>query len=95
MKKIVLASIVALAASTALMATVNTAACAACHGKNFEKHALGKSRIVANLTHDEIEDALKGYKVGKGGSMKSIMKGQIGKYSDAEIEAFSKTIGKK
>ncbi len=94
MKKIILTSIVALAASTALMAAINTNVCKGCHGQNFEKRALGKSRVVANLTHDEIEDALKGYKVGKGGSMKSIMKGQIGKYSDAEIEAFSKTVGK-
>ena len=95
MKKIVLTSIVALAAGTALMAAaVNTAGCKGCHGQNFEKKALGKSVIVANMTHDEIATALKGYKVGKGGSMKGIMKSQVAKYSDAELEAFSKTLGK-
>jgi len=95
MKKIVLASIVTLAAGSALMAaTVNPAGCAGCHGASFEKHALGKSKIVKNMTHAEIASALKGYKVGKGGPMKGIMKGQVGKYSDAELEAFAQTIGK-
>ena len=95
MKKIVLTSIVALAASTAMMAAVNSAACKGCHGQNFEKHALGKSAIVKNMTHDEIATALKGYKAGTfGGSMKGVMKGQVSKYSDADLEAFSKTIGK-
>jgi len=66
MKKIVLASIVTLAAGSALMAaTVNPAGCAGCHGASFEKHALGKSKIVKNMTHAEIASALKGYKVGK------------------------------
>jgi len=95
MKKIVLTSIVALAASTAMMAAVNSATCKGCHGQNFEKHALGKSDIVKNMTHDEIATALKGYKAGTfGGAMKGVMKGQVSKYSDADLEAFSKTIGK-
>ena len=54
MKKIILTSIVALAAGTALMAAVNPAGCKGCHGQNFEKKALGKSAIVANMTHEEI-----------------------------------------
>jgi len=95
MKKVLIASIFALGASTALMAGVNAATCKGCHGQNFEKHALGKSKIVKNMKHDEIAEALKGYKAGTfGGSMKGVMKGQVAKYSDADLEAFSKTIGK-
>jgi len=95
MKKIVLTSIVALAAGTVLMAGVNAAGCKGCHGQNFEKKALGKSAIVSNMTHDEIATALKGYKAGTfGGAMKGVMKGQVAKYSDADLEAFSKTVGK-
>ena len=95
MKKIVIASIAALTVSSALMAGVNAGACFACHGKNFEKHAMGKSKVVADMTHAEIAASLKGYKAGTyGGPMKGIMKGQVGRYSDADLEAFSKTIGK-
>jgi len=95
MKKIVIASIASLALVTAASAAVNAGACAGCHGVHFEKHALGKSKIVKDLTHAEIAEALKGYKAGTfGGPMKGVMKGQIGRYSDAEIEAFAKTIGK-
>jgi cytochrome c-type protein NapB len=95
MKKIVIASIAALTVSTVAMAGVNGAACAACHGKNFEKHAMGKSKIVKDMTHAEIAEALKGYKAGTfGGPMKGVMKGQVARYSDADLEAFSQTIGK-
>jgi len=95
MKKIVLASIAALTLSSAAIAGVNGAACAACHGKTFEKHAMGKSKIVKDLTHAEIATALKGYKAGTfGGPMKGVMKGQVGRYSDADLEAFAQTIGK-
>ena len=95
MKKLILTSIVTLAASSALMAGVNPATCKGCHGANFEKKALGKSQVVANLTHDQIATRLKGYKSGTyGGAMKGVMKGQVAKYSDADLEAFAKTIGK-
>ncbi len=94
MKKITTA-IIALGATSALMAGVNAAACKGCHGQNWEKHALGKSKIVANLTHAEIATATKGYKAGTfGGPMKGLMKGQVAKYSDADLEAFAQTIGK-
>ncbi len=94
MKKITTA-IIALGATSALMAGVNAAACKGCHGQNWEKHALGKSKIVANLTHAEIATAVKGYKAGTfGGPMKGLMKGQVAKYSDADLEAFAQTIGK-
>jgi cytochrome c-type protein NapB len=95
MKKIVIATIAALAVSSVAMAGVNGKACAACHGANFEKHAMGKSKIVKDMTHAEIAEALKGYKAGTfGGPMKGVMKGQVSRYSDADLEAFAQTIGK-
>ncbi len=95
MKKIVIASLAILALTTASIAAVNAKACASCHGQSFEKHALGKSKVVADMTHAEIATALKGYKTGTyGGPMKALMKGQVAKYSDADLDAFSVTIGK-
>ena len=95
MKKIVIASIATLALVTAASAAVNGKACAACHGANFEKHAMGKSKIVSEMTHADIATALKGYKAGTyGGPMKGVMKGQVSRYSDADLEAFAQTIGK-
>jgi len=95
MKKIVIASIAALALSSVAMASVNGKACVSCHGAHFEKHALGKSKVVADMTHAEIATALKGYKHGTyGGPMKGLMKGQVAKYSDADLDAFAHTIGK-
>ena len=95
MKKIVIATIAAAAISSVAMAAVNTAACAGCHGAHFEKHAMGRSKIVKNLTHAEIAKALKGYKAGTfGGPMKGIMHGQVARYSDADLEAVAQKIGK-
>jgi len=94
MKKITTA-IVALGACTALMAGVNAGACKGCHGQDWSKKALGKSKIVANMSHADIATALKGYKAGTyGGPMKGLMKGQVAKYSDADLDAFSQTVGK-
>ena len=94
MKKIV-TTIVALSATTALMAGVNAGACKGCHGQSFEKKALGKSKDVSVMTHADIATALKGYKAGTyGGPMKGLMKGQVAKYSDADLDAFALTVGK-
>ena len=94
MKKII-TGIVALTATTALMAGVNAGACTGCHGADWSKAALGKSKNVAEMTHADIAAALKGYKDGSyGGPMKGMMKGQVAKYSDADLDAFAQTIGK-
>ncbi len=94
MKKIVL-SIVALGATTALMAAVNAGACVGCHGADWSKVALGKSKNVAEMSKADIAAALVGYKDGSyGGPMKGLMKGQVDKYSKEELEAFAQTIGK-
>lgn len=55
------------------------APCAACHGKNAEISALGKSQIVANFTKTEIIDAIKGYQTGNRDitGFGGLMKGQV------------------
>ncbi len=97
MKKIVIASIAALAVTSVAMAAVNGKACAACHGADWSKPAMGKSKVVSGMTHAEIEASLLGYKntAGFGHSpMKGAMAGQVKRYSDEDLKAFAQTIGK-
>ncbi|RXJ86113.1 c-type cytochrome [Arcobacter sp. CECT 8985] len=89
MKKIVIGTIIAAAS---LMAA-NFAQCASCHGAKAEKHALGKSHIIAGWPVDKIKEALHGYKNGTyGGAMKGVMKGQVARLSDADIDQLAKKI---
>ncbi len=83
MKKIVLGTLIC---GVAAFAAVNLGACKGCHGANWEKAALGKSKIVANMTKAEVTKSLQGYKAGTyGGAMAGVMKGQVAKYSDADL----------
>ena len=67
--------------------SVSLAVCKGCHGLHFEKHALGRSKIVANMTQEEVSNALIGYKYGNyGGPMKGVMKGQVARYSDYDLK---------
>jgi cytochrome c553 len=67
--------------------------CVACHGKDWSKSALGKSKIVKDMSQEDIAIALKGYKNGTyGGQMKGLMKGQVARYSDSELEAMAEAI---
>ena len=67
--------------------------CFSCHGKSWEKRALGKSMIVKDMSKENIYRALIGYKNGTyGGPMKRLMKGQLENYSAQELEAIAKTI---
>jgi cytochrome c-type protein NapB len=85
MTKIVLGTLVF---SVAAFAAVNLGACKGCHGVNFEKKALGKSKIVKDMTKAEVTDALVGYKKGTyGGPMKGVMVGQVAKYSEADLSS--------
>ncbi|MBC8237688.1 MAG: c-type cytochrome [Helicobacteraceae bacterium] len=64
--------------------------CAGCHGMNGEKVALGKSKIIANMSEAELNTAMNGYKDGSyGGPMKGLMKGQVAKLSTEEISSLS------
>jgi len=93
MKK-VLVFLAVLGLSTAAMADAY-AKCAGCHGANGEKKALGKSKVIAEMSKADIVAALHGYKDGSyGGPMKGLMKGQVASLSDADITAISEKIGK-
>jgi len=72
---------------------VSTAACAGCHGQHFEKKAMGVSKVVKDMSKEEIIAALKGYKDGTyGGPMKEIMKSQVANLSDEDIKAIADLI---
>jgi cytochrome c-type protein NapB len=74
---------------------VDTKSCAGCHGADFEKAALGKSKIVKDMSKADIEAALKGYKDGSyGAAMKGVMKPNADKLSDDEIKAIAEKFGK-
>lgn len=67
--------------------------CAACHGANGGKKALGKSVAITGWEASKTVAALKGYKDGTyGGAMKGLMKGQVKSLDDAQIEAIAKYI---
>ena len=69
------------------------AACAGCHGQHFEKVAMGKSKVVKDMSEADILVALKGYKNGTyGGAMKGLMKGQVANLSDADMKSMAATI---
>jgi len=94
MKKIALTLLVA---SVSLMAADGAALykkCAACHGAQGEKKALGKSEIIDTWSAAQIEEALNGYKAGTRNihGMGALMKGQVASYSEEDIEAVSKYI---
>ena len=91
MKKIVLGTMIAAAS---LMAA-SFAPCAGCHGANGEKAALGKSQVIKGWPVEKTVAALKGYKDGSyGGAMKGVMKGQVARLSDADIEDLAAQISK-
>jgi len=65
----------------ALVATLGASSidkCVMCHGKHFEKKALGQSLVVADMNSSAISDALHGFKNGTyGGKMKGVMVAQL------------------
>jgi len=92
MKKIV--KVIALASLLApTLYGAGTAGCKGCHGADFEKKAMGKSKIVKDMSSADIVAALKGYKDGSyGGAMKGMMKGQVASLSDADMKAIADEI---
>jgi len=91
-KVLKLLTVGSLIASSSLYA-VSTSACVGCHGANFEKKAMGQSKVVKDLSKEDIVKALKGYKDGSyGGAMKAMMKGQVASLSDADIGAMADVI---
>jgi len=75
--------VVCISITAASAAQNNLKACTSCHGEHFEKHALGKSKIVKDMSEEDIKVALDGYKNGTyGGPMKGVMIGQAKKIQD-------------
>ena len=67
--------------------------CAACHGANAEKKALGKSMVINTMSEDEVYGALKGYQDGTyGAGMKVLMKNQLAQLKDEDLKALSSYI---
>lgn len=67
--------------------------CTSCHGNYFEKIALGKSKIVNNMTEEEITNSLKGYKDGTyGGPLKGVMVRPLVKFSNDDMSEIAKLI---
>ncbi len=80
-----------LTASTLYSASI--IACKGCHGANFESKAMGVSKVVKDMSKEDIIKALKGYKDGSyGGSMKAIMKGQVRTLSEEDINSIANSI---
>ncbi len=77
----------------AVIATLSSASyitvCQSCHGKNFEKRALGKSRVVKNLKKEEIAKRLRYFKTSN-----SIMKRFASPLSDKQINQIANVFGK-
>ncbi|MEA3522803.1 MAG: c-type cytochrome [Campylobacterota bacterium] len=70
--------------------------CAACHGSTGEKVALGKSKVIKDMSKDEFVAAIKGYQDGSyGGAMKALMKGQVATLSEADTNAIAEHITQK
>ncbi|CAA6798795.1 MAG: Cytochrome C553 (soluble cytochrome f) [uncultured Sulfurovum sp.] len=73
----------------------STAVCKGCHGQNWEKAAMGKAKVVKDMSIAQISKALKGYKNGTyGGPMKGLMKAQVASLSIADIEKMAAAIKK-
>ena len=69
--------------------------CIGCHGANGEKKALGKSKIIKDMTKAEIKDSIVGYQNGTyGRAMKGLMIGQVRSLKTADIEFIANKIGK-
>jgi len=87
-----------IAIGTLLLTTasgVSITICKGCHGQQWEKAAMGKAKVVKNMSKAQIIKALNGYKNGSyGGPMKGLMKAQVTKLSTADIEEIAAKIKK-
>ncbi len=95
MKKTLVVLATAALATSAMAA--NTAVCKGCHGQNFEKKAMNVSKVVKDMSKEDIIASLKAYRDGTGGHtpMKATMQMQAKNLSDADIEAIAAEIAGK
>jgi cytochrome c553 len=90
MKKIVIATSL-LVASVAFAGSYDK--CATCHGVNGEKAALGKSKVIKDMTKADFVSALKGYQDGTyGGASKGLMAAQVKGMNEATMNEIADTI---
>ena len=90
MKKIVIA-VSLLTASFALAGSYDK--CATCHGAAGEKAAMGKSKIIKDMTKADFVAALKGYQAGTyGGAQKALMVPQVKDLTEANINEIADLI---
>jgi cytochrome c-type protein NapB len=90
MKRLITKVALGMVLATAGSYAVSIAACAGCHGQNFEKKAMGKSKVVKEMSLKEIIASLKGYKAGTyGDSMKQMMVAQVKNVKDSDLEAMA------
>ena len=74
---------------------VNLGTCTSCHGENFEKSAMGVSRVIAEMSEADLKASLHGYKDGTyGGDKQALMVNQIIELSEEEIDAMAEEIFK-
>lgn len=95
MKKFILVAL--FLGQTLLFANANTLyqPCIGCHGKEGEKVANGVSKIINKMSKEDFVAALKGYKDGSyGGELKALMKGQVMRLNEKQMEAIADLIVK-
>lgn len=64
--------------------------CAACHGQNAQKQALGQSQVIAGWESERVVNALNGYIEGSyGKSMSAMMQAQVKSLSPKQIKALA------
>ena len=89
MKKILLIAALA-AVATQAFANPLYNGCKGCHGVKGERPAMGKSKIINQMTPADIKTALAGYKDGSyGGVMKNVMKPQVSRLTPEAINTLS------
>ncbi len=90
MKKIVIAASLLLA-SAAFAGSYDK--CATCHGAAGEKAAMGKSKIIKDMSKTDFISALKGYQAGTyGGATKGVMAAQVKGMDEATMNEIAATI---
>ncbi len=95
MKRVLLALLVLFLTSIFADAEVAYKKCVACHGINGEKVALGKSKVINEMSKNEFISAMKGYKDGTyGRELKAMMKAQVINLSDEDIIEIAEKIAK-
>ena len=81
-------------ANSAIDAKALFAKCAACHGPDGKRKALGKSAPIAGMPKDELLKKLEGYQAGTLNQygMGALMKAQVAGLSKAQLEALAEYI---